>query len=40
MLPLGGIIIAIFVGFVMPKERVYKLLKDYMNDTVFNIWYF
>ena len=40
LLPLGGIIIAIFVGYVLQKERVYAMLKDYMSDTVFNIWYF
>lgn len=40
MLPLGGILIAIFVGFVLQKERVHSMLKAYMNDTVFTLWYF
>ena len=40
LLPLGGIIIAIFVGYVLQKERVYAMLKDYMSDTLFSIWYF
>lgn len=40
LLPLGGIIIAIFVGYVLQKERVYAMLKDYMSDTVFSVWYF
>jgi len=40
MLPLGGITVAIFVGYVVQKERVYSMLKDYMSDTVFNLWYF
>lgn len=39
LLPLGGIIIAVFVGYVMQRERVYSLLKDSMSDTVFKIWY-
>ena len=40
LLPLGGIIIAIFVGYVLQKERVYAMLKDYMSDTLFSVWYF
>lgn len=40
LLPLGGIAIAVFVGFVMQKERVYSVLKDYMSDRMFNVWYF
>jgi len=40
LLPLGGILIAIFVGFVMQKEKVYSMLNSYMSDTIFNLWYF
>ena len=40
ILPFGGIIVAIFVGYVMQRERVYSMLKDYMSDTVFSLWYF
>jgi len=40
LLPLGGILIAVFVGYVIQRERVYSMLKDYMSDTVFNLWYF
>jgi len=40
LLPLGGIIIAVFVGFVMQKEKVYSMLNSYMSDTIFNLWYF
>jgi NSS family neurotransmitter:Na+ symporter len=40
MLPLGGLVIAIFVGFVLQKERVHSMLREYMNDTVFALWYF
>jgi NSS family neurotransmitter:Na+ symporter len=40
LLPLGGMIIAVFVGFVMDKQRIYGVLSQYMNDTVFNLWYF
>ncbi len=40
LLPLGGMLVAIFVGFIIKKEVIYMLLKPYMNDTVFKIWYF
>lgn len=40
LLPLGGIIIAIFVGYVMQKERVYSILKESMSKPIFNLWYF
>jgi len=40
MLPFGGILIAIFVGHVLQREKVYSILKDYMNDSVFALWYF
>ncbi len=40
MLPLGGIIIAVFVGYVLDRSKVYAMLKEYMNDTVFALWYF
>jgi len=40
LLPLGGMLIAFFVGFVMPKSRVYAVLSKYMGDTAFNLWYF
>ena len=40
MLPFGGIIIAIFIGHILQREKVYSLLKDYMSDRVFALWYF
>ena len=40
MLPLGGMVVAFFVGFVIQRERLYSLLSPYMSDTLFNIWYF
>jgi len=39
LLPLGGLIIAIFVAYIMPKEQVRSALKDSMTDTGFDIWY-
>jgi NSS family neurotransmitter:Na+ symporter len=40
LLPLGGMLVAIFVGFVIEKKRIYSLLSPYMGDRLFNIWYF
>jgi neurotransmitter:Na+ symporter, NSS family len=40
LLPIGGIIIAVFIGYVMQRERVYSLLKESMSKPVFKLWYF
>jgi NSS family neurotransmitter:Na+ symporter len=40
LLPLSGLIIAIFIGFVVPKSQVYALLKYNIKDSLFNIWIF
>ncbi|RUM43654.1 MAG: sodium-dependent transporter [Hydrogenimonas sp.] len=40
LLPLGGLLIAIFVGYVLQKEQVYAALKNEMSQKLFNIWYF
>ena len=40
LLPLGGMVIAIFVGFMIDRTRLYGLLKPFMNDTLFKLWYF
>jgi len=39
MLPIGGLIMAIFVGFVIEKERVESVLRPQLGFT-FDIWYF
>ena len=40
LLPLGGLLIAIFVGYVLPKDRVYAALEHEMGPTYFAIWRF
>lgn len=40
MLPLGGMMIAIFVGFFIDKNRLETLLLPFMRKRVFAIWYF
>lgn len=39
MLPLGGMLIAIFVGFFIDRSRLEDLLLPHMSKTVFNVWY-
>ncbi len=38
MLPLGGLLIAIFVGWIMRRNTVRKQLKD-TGELMFNVWY-
>jgi NSS family neurotransmitter:Na+ symporter len=40
LLPLGGLLIAIFVGYVLQKERVVSALEKEMGEKVFTVWYF
>lgn len=39
MLPFGGLIMAIFVGFIMPKSQVTAIMKPQLKFA-FNLWYF
>lgn len=39
MLPLGGLIMAVFVGHVMEKERLESVLRPHFGP-LFDIWYF
>ncbi len=40
LMPLGGILIALFVGFAMKRDIVEGELLGHMGNTVFKIWYF
>jgi NSS family neurotransmitter:Na+ symporter len=40
LLPLGGLLIAIFVGYVLQKERVYAALEHEMGERFFAVWRF
>ncbi|MBW6520717.1 MAG: sodium-dependent transporter [Desulfoarculaceae bacterium] len=40
LLPLGGLTVAIFIGFVVRKERVYAAMSDYVSKGFFEVWYF
>ena len=39
MLPLGGLVMAIFVGFVIEKQRVESILRPQLG-VAFDVWYF
>ena len=39
MLPLGGLVMAVFVGFIMEKSRVETVLKPQLG-AAFEVWYF
>ena len=39
LLPLGGIFIAIFVGWVMKKEKVLEEL-EIKNELIIKVWFF
>ena len=40
LMPLGGILIAVFVGYIMKRDIVEGELLGHMGNTVFKIWYF
>jgi NSS family neurotransmitter:Na+ symporter len=40
LIPIGGLSVAIFVGFVIPKDELYKILSKHISNSIFNIWYF
>lgn len=40
LLPFGGILTAIFVGFIIQKERIKSTLEHQMGKVSFNIWLF
>ena len=40
LLPISGILEAIFVGYFMKRKALYTLFSPYMSDWIFNVWYF
>ncbi|EGY3995569.1 sodium-dependent transporter [Campylobacter upsaliensis] len=40
IMPLGGILAAIFVGFVMKRKALEILFEPYMSGVFFKVWYF
>jgi NSS family neurotransmitter:Na+ symporter len=39
MLPAGGLIMAVFVGFIIPKSKVSAIMKPQLGFA-FEAWYF
>ena len=42
LLPLGGFVMAIFIGFVVDRERIYGFVSHHglRNKMLFNLWYY
>ncbi len=40
LLPLGGLLMSIFVGFIVPKTQLQAALKSSMSEFGFTLWYF
>lgn len=40
LLPLGGLVISIFIAYIVPKEQVRAALKASMTDKGFALWFF
>jgi len=40
LMPLGGILIALFVGYAMKRDDVEAVLLGHMGNTIFKVWYF
>ena len=40
LLPFGGLIMAIFIGYIVPRSQIRAALKTSMNDMGFALWYF
>lgn len=40
VMPLGGFLSVIFVGWVVGKQRVYEFSKHFLSKRMFNVWFF
>lgn len=40
MLPLAGVFLCAFVGWILPKSQVYAMREGYLHTIAFEIWYF
>lgn len=40
MLPLAGVFLCVFVGWVLPKSQVYAMCEGHLSGKVFGAWYF
>ncbi|HIV48605.1 sodium-dependent transporter [uncultured Helicobacter sp.] len=40
MLPLAGVFLCVFVGWILPKSRVYAMCEGHLSGKIFQVWYF
>lgn len=40
MLPLAGVFLCIFVGWILPKSQIYAMCEGNLTGKIFKIWYF
>ncbi|MDA3967211.1 sodium-dependent transporter [Helicobacter sp. WB40] len=40
MLPLAGVFMCIYMGFILPKEKVYAMSEGHLRGIYFKTWYF
>ncbi|MDD7346635.1 hypothetical protein [Helicobacter sp.] len=38
MLPLAGVFLCVFVGWILPKSQVYAMREGYLRTIAFEIW--
>ncbi len=38
LMPIGGILICVFVGYVMDRSRLHDLFVEFMGEKFFNVW--
>ncbi len=39
IMPIGGILTAIFTGFIIDKQKLQKLFEPYVKKVYFELWY-
>ncbi len=40
LMPIGGILICVFVGFFIDKQKLHSLFTKHINENMFNVWLF
>ena len=40
MLPLAGVFMCLFVGWILPKSKVYAMCEGHLTGKIFHLWYF
>lgn len=39
MLPLAGVFMCVYMGWILPKERVYAMSEGHLKGIYFEAWY-